>query len=110
MKADVMRKHKPGLATVFTGLSRSAFLRRFWPGSPAWRHGSPRRFEALAGLASMGGVMTLAGRSRIEVKAMFHGVLHEANEVPADVRHVFALYDAGATIAFMDVHRWHAEA
>lgn len=104
------RRHEAGLSTVFAGLSPRAFLNRYRSGEPVWRHGSPKRFDALAGLASIGAVMTLAGRSRIEVKAMFHGVQHEANEFQVDVKHVFSLYDAGATVSFMDLHRWHAEA
>ncbi len=102
-------KQKPRLPTVFAGVSQKTFMGRYWPASPLWRHGSPKRFEALAELGSMGAIMTLAGRSRVELKAVFQGVQHQSNEVPTDASHVFSLYDAGATIAVIGLHRWHTE-
>lgn len=103
-----MRLQQPGLSALFPNLTRTEFLNRHWPARPAWGHGAPARLSRLTDIGQIGAVMTLAARSRIEMKAMFPGVHHELNEIAADTSSALALYDSGATIACSAVHRWHA--
>jgi 50S ribosomal protein L16 3-hydroxylase len=105
-----MERKPSGLATLFTSLGKDLFLAKYWPERPTWSHGRISRLSKLRDLETLSGVLTLTARSRIEMKAVLRGTLHETNEIPilSGPSGAITLYDGGATIVCNSVERWHS--
>lgn len=103
-----MRPRQPcRLSVLFRSLGREGFLARRWPERPAWSHGAPARLGELRELGELDRVFDLASRSRSHLKAILAGRHHETNELDVNHAQALDLYDAGATIACNEIHRWH---
>ena len=105
-----MGRQPSSLTTLFGSIGRRAFIKQYWPQRPAWNHGRLSRLSSLHDLQTISDVLMLAARSRIEMKAVLPGRLHETNEIPipSGPDSAISLYDAGATIVCNGVERWHA--
>jgi hypothetical protein len=103
-----MRRKPSALETLFTSIGQGPFRAQYWPRRPIWSHGRVSRLTKLRDLETINGVLVLAAGSRIEIKAVLPGTLHETNEIPvlSGPPSAISLYDAGATIVYNGVERW----
>lgn len=63
--------------------------------------------RGLEDLSTLGGVISLAVSSQMEVKAMLSARIEEHTEIKIGAGDMLALFDSGATLACNSLHRWH---